>query len=405
MNLLSNSVSEHEVKKTSESKRLLVDNKSQVLPVYDIRIDKLFFNDKNDRIATWISQYKTTNNVDDFDFSDIEQYNSVIHKFIEESNPDALLKTQKNIASVGQLEPGVVLPDGRIIDGNRRFTCLRNIQEETGKTQYFRAAILDRDITKDAKQIKMLELLLQHGVESRVDYNPIDKLVGIYRDIVEDGLLTVREYAASTNTKEADVDKSIEIAKLMVEYLDFINAPKQYHIAREQDLNGPLVEAYAILKKEKDKDRNEDLKNIIFTNLLYAPAGDMTRYIRKIKKLQDQPKLMDEYVRSQEEVVEQTCDDIENLKEVNATTIEVNMRSDEDAKRKLSRGLERAVAKADNVKTRNRPADLIDKACDALAEVDQRIFVKLTDEEMEKVIQNLDRLQTILDEIKETLDV
>ena len=114
-----------------------------------------------------------------------EEYNNIIHQFITESNPKALSKTQKNIALVGQEQPGVVLADGRIVDGNRRFTCLRNIQEETGNTQYMNAVILERDITGNAKEIKMLELQLQHGVDKPVDYDPIDRLVGIYNDIVD----------------------------------------------------------------------------------------------------------------------------------------------------------------------------------------------------------------------------
>ena len=39
----------------------------------------------------------------------------------------------------GQREPGVVLADGRVVDGNRRFTCLRRIQRETREPQWFEA--------------------------------------------------------------------------------------------------------------------------------------------------------------------------------------------------------------------------------------------------------------------------
>ena len=51
--------------------------------------------------------------------------------------------------------------------------------------------IIDRDIEHSAKQIKMLELEIQHGEESKVSYNPGDRLVGVYRDVVENRLLTV----------------------------------------------------------------------------------------------------------------------------------------------------------------------------------------------------------------------
>ena len=189
-----------------------------------------------------------------------------------------------NINMVGQQEPGVVLSDGRIIDGNRRFTCLRNIEKETGKIQYFEAVILDHNIERNAKQIKMLELMLQHGVDEKVDYNPIDRLVGLYIDIVERKLLTLKEYADSINMTEKDLSIEVERAKLMIDFLEFINAPKQYHIARHFNINDPLKELNKMLKKINDEDKKEDLKNAVFAQFLVQPEGDATRYIRKIQK-------------------------------------------------------------------------------------------------------------------------
>jgi AGCS family alanine or glycine:cation symporter len=64
---------------------------------------------------------------------------------------------------------------------------------------WFETVILDTSIDTDKKQIKMLELAIQHGEEKKVDYNPIDRLVGVYQDIIETELLTIEEYAQSTN--------------------------------------------------------------------------------------------------------------------------------------------------------------------------------------------------------------
>src|SRR5699024_2775223 len=90
-------------------------------------------------------------------------YNDVVERFIYESNPKAIDKTKNNIELVGQRETGVVLNDGRVIDGNRRFTCLRRIAKDYAKTQYFEAVILERDIENNEKEIKLLELSIQHG--------------------------------------------------------------------------------------------------------------------------------------------------------------------------------------------------------------------------------------------------
>ena len=127
--------------------------------------------------------------------------------------------TQENIKLLNQQKYGVVLNDGRIIDGNRRFTCLRNLSKESDNFNYFETVILEKDYEHSAKQIKMLELQIQIGSEERVDYDPIDRLVGIYRDIEESKLLTEEEYARSTNKKVNTIRRELDIAKLLVEFL------------------------------------------------------------------------------------------------------------------------------------------------------------------------------------------
>ena len=79
----------------------------------------------------------------------------------------------------------------------------------------------------------MLELAIQHGEEKKVDYNPIDRLVGVYQDIIKTGLLTVEEYAESTNETVQDVKKRVEHAQLLSEFLEYLHMPEQYYIARE----------------------------------------------------------------------------------------------------------------------------------------------------------------------------
>ena len=157
MNLLKDGIANKIVLKTVATRKLTIDGLTQIYPVYKVKLDYLFFNDQNDRIATWISQYKTDNNGKTPDISNLDEYNNVIEKFIIESNPEAIKKTQNNIELVEQREAGVVLADGRIIDGNRRFTCLRKLAKKNPKFGYFETVILDRDINTNAKQIKILE--------------------------------------------------------------------------------------------------------------------------------------------------------------------------------------------------------------------------------------------------------
>ena len=248
MNLLRDGITQGFVIKTDRATKLTIDGITETYPVYQIRLDALYYNDQNDRIATWISQYKSDNKTETIDRTDLESYNNIIHEFIVKSNPDKLKSTQKNISFIGQQKYGVVLNDGRIIDGNRRFTCLRNLAVDDPKFNYFEAVILDRDIENSAKQIKMLELHIQIGEEARVDYDPIDRLVGIYNDIIVNKILTVHEYAVSTGAQsDNDVQKEVERAKLLAEFLEAINAPGQFYIARDLNMSNPLIELQQLL--------------------------------------------------------------------------------------------------------------------------------------------------------------
>lgn len=405
MNLLEEGILNQSVIETNYLKKLTIDNHSKDYKVYKIRLDCLYYNDQNDRIATWISQYKTERGIENIDISEHDEYNNLIHKFVTESNKSSIKKTQKNIELIGQQEYGVVLTDGRVIDGNRRFTCLRNIQNETGQTQYFEAVILKHDIHNNAKQIKMLELRLQHGADKQVDYDPIEKLVGIYNDIIEHQLLTPEEYANSIQGSKSVVLTDMERSKLMIEFLDFINAPKQFHLARTMDINDPLKELQKILKKCVDEDRKEDLKNIVFANVLMQPYGDMTRYIRKINKVAANEIMLDGYIEEQIDDTEAVCNIVEKYDIVNEKLIREEIRSNQELRDKFEKITEKWVAKADGDATRNFPAKQSEKAIETLETIDVNILNKLNEQQKDQVRNNLDSLQNLIDLIRSELDV
>lgn len=404
MNLLTEGIDIKAVIPNNTDKKLVIDNISQNYPVYKIRLDQLYYNDQNDRIATWISQYKIDNNINDFDLSDIGKYNDVIHEFITGSNPQALKNTQNNIKLVGQQETGVVLSDGRIIDGNRRFTCLRNIEKETGKTQYFEAVILDHSIKHNAKQIKMLELMLQHGVDEKIGYNPIDRLVGIYNDIIETKLLTIEEYANSVNQTPAEIKVEIEKANLLVDFLDFINSPKHFYLARTMNITESLKDLHVMLKKVNDDDKKEDLKNIVFAELLMQPVGDMNRYIRKIKKIVDSKKFFNNFIDEQTVIVEKVCDELEKYPKVTSEEIG-KIRTNEEIKREFKHSTEIFINKVDSDTTRNQPVKQVEKAFDSLDLIDTNIFKKLNTEQKDDIQEKLDMIDEIVSNIRRELDV
>ena len=110
MDLLKEGIEKQLVKKTTMTRKLTIDGITQAYPVYKVRLDCLYYNDQNDRIATWISQYKLQNGGNIPYVYEREEYNKIIENFIVESNPDAIKKTQKNIELVDQREAIVAEP-------------------------------------------------------------------------------------------------------------------------------------------------------------------------------------------------------------------------------------------------------------------------------------------------------
>ena len=368
-----------------------------------MKLDELYYNDQNDRIATWISRYEAENGEGSLRNLDTKGFNDIIESFIVDSNPDAINKTQKNIELVGQREPGVTLADGRIVDGNRRFTCLRRIQEETTEPIYFETVIMDVDIREDKKQIKLLELAIQHGEEKKVDYDLIDYAIGTYRDTEQTGLLTIEEYAESANEPVAEVKKRIAIAKMVSEFLGYIRLPEQYYVAREYQVYSLFQEMMAPLKQLPEEDKDQ-LKTIVFNNVMMKALPDQRKFIRDIKGLvknknyrdyfDDQKILADELREEYDQVEVHSKFDVDQFAEENASITEEMQQSMENA------------LQHNRVKVlKNRPAENVGKSIDLLNEIDTKVIPKMRDHEKEKLIGKLDELVKIATELKDSIEI
>lgn len=389
------------VQETDLSKKLTIDGRTEAHPVYRIRLNQLYYNDQNDRIATWISRYNAENGNLDVDSPD---YNDIIHEMIRESNEDAFKKTKNNIRNYDQRESGVVLRDGRIIDGNRRFTCLRELSEEDSKFDFFDAVILDNtyDDEHGKKTIKSLELTLQHGTEKQVDYDPINKLVGVYRDLIEEGhAFTVKEYAKCIDQKESEVRKSMDIATLMVEFLEFINAPRQFYLAMNMNINGPLHEMHAVLKKLPDDDMREKFKKHMFSALLYG-SGDMTRDIRRFKKLAES-ELSDEYLHEADAIADEVIDKISSVDEpMSQQVISEKIKNDPDMKKRIDDTVSGEFDRVSAISAKGASLNLVDQAMMKIQAID-KTSVSIVEQKTE-LRQKLENLKMAVEKRLEMLD-
>ncbi len=388
------------VQKTALSRKVTYAGKTVVYPVYKVRLDKLFYNDQNDRIATWISKYEADNGTEALHNLSVSEYNDIIEGFIYDSNPDSIVKTQKNIALVGQREPGVTLADGRIVDGNRRFTCLRRISKETGEPGYFETVIMDMDIREDKKQIKLLELSIQHGEEKKVDYDLVDYVIGTYRDIEETKLLTVEEYASSANETPAEVRRRLEIAKLICEFLEYAGMPGQYHVAREYQVYNLFYEMQAPLR-QLDEEGKAILKKIVFNNVLLKAIPDQRKFIRDIKNLvrtgtyknyfEEQNTLSDS-IQIPKKEENTTKQDIDEFAENNKRITE-----------KLQHSMENALQKSRLELVKTKPSEDINKCISLLLNVDSRVFSRLDSEEKSLLNNGLNEIIRIAEGFKKQL--
>ncbi|MHB9678415.1 hypothetical protein [Lactococcus lactis] len=380
------------------SKKLTIQGMTKIFDVYRIPIEHLIYNKKNGRIATYVSQFIDEGN--EFPMGDNEAFNKIIEDYIEKSNPDALKKTKANIKIMSQTEPAVVLANGVVLDGNRRFTSLRQLSREGAGAEfsYLEAVILENGNYTE-KDIKRLELNLQHAVESKVDYNPIDRLVDIYRDLIEEGgTFSPEEYARETQMTLNKVEEEIAIANLMVEYLDYVRQPLKFYIARDQKIDGPIREIYKILKsKNIDLDRIEDIKEFLFLNIL-SLGGDISRRIREIRSVIEDGKLSTELFNELDE--SQILDDAndyfedEKTKELVSSTKVLNL--DKGIKTAITQVTENYVESKKLSNAQNQPVEMLKKAQNIIKEIDKDAVERMNSELQANFISIVEKIQSEL---------
>lgn len=382
------------------TKKLSIQGQTKTFDVYRVPIEYLIYNKKNGRIATYVSQFIDEGK--EFPEDDINEFNNIIEKYIEQSNPDALKKTKANIKIMSQTEPAVIMANGIVLDGNRRFTSLRQLSREGAGAEfsYLEAVILESD-TYTEKDIKRLELNLQHAIESKVDYNPIDRLVDIYRDLIEEEVFTPQEYSRETQLSLTKVNEEIEIAKLMIEYLEYINQPKKFYIARQQKIDGPIREIAKIIKSKKvDNTQIEEIKEFLFLNIL-SLGGDVSRKIRELKFVFEDKKLSDALIDEADE--QEVFDDANDFFESEITQKDVSETSilnlTDNIKNQVTNITERFVETKKLSTAKNKPIVILNKVDSLIKDIDKDSVLRLNEELRAEFDQILNSIEEQLKEL------
>lgn len=424
-------IKEGKLAKTNATKRIRYTGKNEDMPVYRIDLKYLYYNDKNGRISTDMSEYKDiSGNIENIS---VDEKNKIIENFIYNSDVKKNEKTKRNIKEIGQQKPGVVLADGRIIDGNRRYTCLRQLYRDTqnAKYSYFEAVVLDG---LSDKEIKRLELELQQGEDKPLDYNPIEKLVEIYEYVIN-GDFSKQEYANSTNLTMSEVNLRLDKANLMIDFLDYLDKKDKFYLARTMQLDGPLQEIRGIKNKLKDDEEKwTKVRVLLFYNLKISPQEDMGKYIRNnIEKIifsekfdeffekqlaiiDDTKEIIEPDITIEESTIEKEKNDIvySNKKTDVAKDIEMEKEKDMEQLRKYRTENEEIQKKSDNLvnsyvddikytSSRRKPINQINKLANDICLVDTYAIAKMSTDEKKEMNNNLKIIKQKIQEIESKL--
>lgn len=369
--------------------------------VYEVSVDKLKYNVRNGRIATFITRFKQENG--ELPGDGTEEMNSLIERFIEEDNPQRLKKTRLDIRAKGQQRPAVILSDGTVIDGNRRFTCMRQLQREEGETRYLRCIVLDSAL--DDMTLKGLELELQFGQDEKLPYDRISRLVDIY-EWCRVGDMDPEFYRTKCNMSKSEMDSFLGQVDLMVEFLQFINADGQFHIVQDLKLQGPLEALEKAVAKCHDADKAEDLKIAVFSSVLTKNVGDSTRHVRKMCGIALSP-VGDEFLDEQVDIAQDILESFDKLPEgedVSTAFIRDVIRADAETIRRQDASFDRAQKLMKNDKLKTVQVKEVEKAQLSLETVDIELLPKLSRDALGSIRESIAEIRVLVDKLDAAVD-
>lgn len=390
-------IAEGWVRKTDNSERKFIGGQNQDCPIYEVRVDKLHFNVQNGRIATFISRYQAEH--PEGLPQDQTELDNLIADMVEADNPKHLKATMLDIKNKGQQQSAIILTNGVVIDGNRRFTCLRKLSAAENTLRMLRCCVFPD--TYDENAIKGLELEIQLGEDTKQEYDAISRLVDIDR-WVNEGRMTAEEYAKHANMKQSKMKNCLAQIDMLKDFLEFCEAPGAFHIAQDLKLQGPIESLTNGLVKVKNKDKREEINNAVFVNLMCQTFGDATRGVREfIDNLIADDKLREEQLDYAVEVLERLAEKPEDVV-VTTEYLRDAFGSDTRLKEGMKASRNVARAKAGNRKIKNGQVRAVRNALSDVNDVDVEILHKL---EPEQLVDMQDGLQSLLEKAQEVLDV
>jgi hypothetical protein len=283
---------------TRRTLRVWLKGAREDLSVYRIPIQYLYFNIENGRYADKMLQLRADNPGVDVD-PKLPQWRDEIYNMLKgdykgtidvegtERDKIAFERLKEDMRNREQLNPGIVLADGGVIDGNRRLAVLISLGGE--RFSRFDGVILPEDISSEDRW--RIEVGVQLGKDQQLDYSPINKLLKIRQglDLYKSSTLpsgkTAEDMVADAlyGVSRKEVLDSIDLMNLIDEYLDFFKIKGQYQYVADQ--NERFIEALGTLRAAQDKlelYKKAKLKTQLF---VIIKEGQMSNWeIRNIRR-------------------------------------------------------------------------------------------------------------------------
>lgn len=360
--------------------------------VYKIPLDYLIYNKHNGRIGSEVLSYEKQNGALN---PEVSEDNKIIEKFLYESKIDRNEKTMKSLLKIGQQRYGIVTSDGKIVDGNRRAMLLNRLfhnHEEFGhsyaeveKCKYFLAIILPDDA--EEKDIQKLETIYQMGEDDKLDYDPIEKYLKC-KELLRLGF-SYEDIAEFMSEKPPKVRQWKEILDLMEDYLEQYDYEGIY--TRLEKTEGPFVDLAGYLESYKKGGANvrnawdyqdsdiSDLKLVCFDYIRARYEGKEFRDIAKTGKegsIFFYEDLWKDFLKEHEKLpkTEETVQELRENHPDDDLSMLLKSRDNEwikSVKGLLKGNLNRFTRKLEDKRAANKPAELIERALNALQAVDQ----------------------------------
>lgn len=373
---------------------------------YAIPLKYLYYNEQNGRIGVALSNYESVSGK--LYPGHNEEYNMIVQNML--TNDDDKTKKdmevlKRDIAMKGQDQPGYVLSDGRVIDGNRRFTARRLLDQDPTiiEQQYFEAVILD-DLSveniDDRKRIKSLELQIQFGRLDKVDYNPIDRAIDAHKTVSVNTIMTATEYSKSAGLTSNAVSNLLLEAELIVKFLEFSNTnPDNYALAKQLELDGPLRDLIPQYKKFKNTANADQLLNSLFAKIIQVRSAkedykqEFRQIVKEVVGTKNEEKFIEEMEESTDTIVE-ALDNKEPIKN-NVELFSLLNHNQEvvQAIAEVQKISNKHSEKSKNRQDQNMPAKLANQAITKIESIDKRIVQELPKAEKKKLNESLEELR------------